>query len=607
MSEELFVHAPLARASDFRLIEVLPSQRPDGALCARIHTRSLEDPDAKASYTALSYTWGDPEDTVPMQVDGKRFDITRNLDAALRRFRDDVIAPANGEARSSTQHAAAGDAAPWPSKLLWVDAISIDQSNHGEKSSQVARLPRIYRSAAAILAWLGPPDPDTPLAFSKICAALERYRLLTGPSPPPTIPRWAAAMLADELMLCDDDPDDATTWAAVQALFDRPWWSRVWAAQEGSTAVPTYIACGPERLALEDALTFAVLMGLNEQDDEDAASLVYGISSFVYMLHTLRSQRRAPTSESELLNTLITCRHHDATDPRDKVYGILGMVSPRASARLLPDYARDLVDVYTDVVQYQLETSGYEGKLDFLGADGLPEGGITGLPSWLPDWRHRDRYHLPLRKFLQDEASTPRPGRRHASESTVYAASGTADALLRLNLPLADIARVDGRSLRVKGYRVGYLYDVQPVFEPGRLEVMDTWRHALREGAYFTGESEAGAFNRLVTADVHHDVRVEPSAQDIDPEDVLVACSGRRLARVVQRDWNADGLALAPPCAREGDQVFVLLGGQVLYVLRPVGGSYRFLGECYVHGLMDGEVLDILETGLAKVTDLVIR
>lgn len=604
MSEQTFVHAPLAQPSDFRLIEVIPAPSTDEIICTRVHVRSLDGADSQTPYTALSYTWGDPEDTVPIRLDGKRFHVTRNLDSALRRFRDDVTTTDSLDPKPLQE--SSRDSAPWPSNLLWVDALSIDQSNNAEKSAQVTRLPQIYTSATAIFAWLGPEESQSPLAFSKIRAALARYRLLAGPSPPDAVPRWAAGMLADELMLCDDDEDDAAIWLAVQALFDREWWSRVWVAQEGSTNVPTFVVCGANRLPLEDVLTFAVLMGINAQDDEDAASRVYGISSFVYTLHTLRSQRRAGTSESDLLNTLISCRPYDATDPRDKVYGILGMVSPRASSRLLPDYARDLVDVYTDVVQYQLETSGYESKLDFLGADGLPEGGMTGLPSWLPDWRYRDRYHLPFRKFLNDEACTPRPGRR-ATESAVYAASGTAEALLNLNISISDIARIDGRCLRLKGYRVGYLYDVQPVFEPGRPEVMNTWRDALRQGLYFTGEPEAGAFNRLITADIHHGVRTEPSARDISPEDVLAACSGRRLARVVQKDWNTDGLALVPQCVREGDQIFVLLGGQVLYALRPVGEMYRFLGECYVHGLMDGEVLDILETGLARVADLVLR
>ena len=598
MSEEPFVHAPLAWSSQLRLIEVLPARK-DETISVRIH-QPVDATDTTTPYTALSYTWGDPEDTVPICVDGKPFHITCNLDAALRRFREDLPIAIPTDSLFMQ-----GATAPWPSNLLWVDALSIDQSNNAEKSAYVARMSSIYTSATAVLAWIGPEEHSSPLAFDKIRTALSRYHAMTGPKPPEAVPRWAAAMLADELMLCEDDEDDAKVWEAVQALFDREWWSRMWIAQEASTSAPTWVVCGREGMELGDVLTFAVLMGINEQDDEDAASHVYEISSFVYALHTLRSQR-SKASESELLDTLISCRHHDATDPRDKVYGVLGMVSPRSSARLLPDYGKDLVDVYTDVVQYQLDTSAYEGMLDFLGADGLPEGGMTGLPSWLPDWRHRDRYHLPFRKVSQNEASTPRPGRR-ASTSTVYGASGTAEALAALNIPITDVARIEGRCLKVNGYRVGYLHDVQPVLEPGRLDAMDTWRESLREGLYFTGELEAGAFNRLVTADLHNGSRSDGAVGEINPEDVLVASSGRRLARVVQKDWSAEGMALAPQGARAGDEVFVLFGGQVLYVLRAVGGAYRFLGECYVHGLMDGEVLDILAAGLAEVSEVVIR
>lgn len=56
-----------------------------------------------------------------------------------------------------------------------------------------------------------------------------------------------------------------------------------------------------------------------------------------------------------------------------------------------------------------------------------------------------------------------------------------------------------------------------------------------------------------------------------------------------------------------GDEVFVLLGGEVLYVLRPERDHYLFVGECYLHGLMDGEAMRWLEDGRASVRGLEIR
>ena len=55
-------------------------------------------------------------------------------------------------------------------------------------------------------------------------------------------------------------------------------------------------------------------------------------------------------------------------------------------------------------------------------------------------------------------------------------------------------------------------------------------------------------------------------------------------------------MGLVPAAARLGDRIVLIFGGSVLYVLRPREGllasQYEFVGECYIHGLMDGEVLD---------------
>jgi hypothetical protein len=52
------------------------------------------------------------------------------------------------------------------------------------------------------------------------------------------------------------------------------------------------------------------------------------------------------------------------------------------------------------------------------------------------------------------------------------------------------------------------------------------------------------------------------------------------------------------------DAIFMLFGGSVLYVLKPQGDDYVFIGECYVHGLMDGEALKFLEDGRAQVQEV---
>jgi hypothetical protein len=49
-----------------------------------------------------------------------------------------------------------------------------------------------------------------------------------------------------------------------------------------------------------------------------------------------------------------------------------------------------------------------------------------------------------------------------------------------------------------------------------------------------------------------------------------------------------------------GDEIWALCGGQTLYVLRPMtrqSAEYMFIGECYVHGLMDGELVKAVQSG----------
>lgn len=54
-------------------------------------------------------------------------------------------------------------------------------------------------------------------------------------------------------------------------------------------------------------------------------------------------------------------------------------------------------------------------------------------------------------------------------------------------------------------------------------------------------------------------------------------------------------MGLAPLASAVGDELVALFGGKVLYIIRREGDMCRFIGECYVYGLMNGEVLEGLD------------
>jgi hypothetical protein len=46
-----------------------------------------------------------------------------------------------------------------------------------------------------------------------------------------------------------------------------------------------------------------------------------------------------------------------------------------------------------------------------------------------------------------------------------------------------------------------------------------------------------------------------------------------------------------------GDVVAIFPGCTTPIVLRPVDGCFQVVGEAYIHGMMDGEMADLVERG----------
>ena len=97
-------------------------------------------------YEALSYVWGKPEKTQSIYVSGKEFRITANLHTALIRLRDRFL-----------------------QRILWVDAICINQENREEQGQQVQLMAKIYSKAHRVIVWLGKEAVDTEGALEDIC------------------------------------------------------------------------------------------------------------------------------------------------------------------------------------------------------------------------------------------------------------------------------------------------------------------------------------------------------------------------------------------------------------------------------------------------------
>ena len=74
------------------------------------------------------------------------------------------------------------------------------------------------------------------------------------------------------------------------------------------------------------------------------------------------------------------------SDARDKVYGVLGIMDPKLSANLKPDYTADVASTMIETTKAYIST--YEDLALLRDANMRGE---AGAPSWVPNWTWRGR------------------------------------------------------------------------------------------------------------------------------------------------------------------------------------------------------------------------
>lgn len=160
-------HRRLRSPRSIRLLSLHPSSNLSAPLDVSLFEASLDDfPSDRHSYEALSYVWGAPTGSVPCTCDGKRLLITPNCNDALRHL------------RLPNQH-----------RILWVDAICIDQENGEEslkeRNTQITLMGEVYRIAERTLCWLGNGEEYTADVFERLrrigsCPSKRELRKLLG-------------------------------------------------------------------------------------------------------------------------------------------------------------------------------------------------------------------------------------------------------------------------------------------------------------------------------------------------------------------------------------------------------------------------------------------
>ncbi|KAK3361834.1 heterokaryon incompatibility protein-domain-containing protein, partial [Lasiosphaeria ovina] len=214
---------------------------------------------------------------------------------------------------------------------LWVDALCINQADAGERAAQVLLMQFVYHNAAAVCMWLGTDDRFTAAAFGLV------QRLGGTESQQRHEP--SELFRPDALQRLGLPPFPSPAWEALARLFERPYFRRIWILQEMIAAPRTsQVCCGGECAVPWTALVHAVaflhragwIPAINARFGDGSSSGQDNFSFVVIALDVSVAWMKGAASPAERLairRRAQAARPFDATDPRDKIFALVGVVN----------------------------------------------------------------------------------------------------------------------------------------------------------------------------------------------------------------------------------------------------------------------------------------
>lgn len=323
--------------SRIRILLLESGQRRDPVRC-HLKTIDLSQP-GSWSYDALSYTWGSPTLTRKVFVNGAPLSVRENLWRFLI------------ERRHLKRHS-----------CLWIDAICINQQNNQERTDQVSKMGEIYATANEVSVWLGQKHADSDMAMKFLVTVLE-----------------SSSMTNDQFHAEYSTARYSRHWAAVLALFRRPYWGRVWIIQEiinASFSVRIY--CGRLMITWEaidrvlQILSAEPTKSDNVQTDscplsriqrELTETMAAEIWRHCRQLSGSKNGQKMPASVTQmtLYDLMVRYRKSSCTDMRDKIFALLGLVHNDQTAlrSVQINYTKTLTEVFLDVHAYYAKISSH--------------------------------------------------------------------------------------------------------------------------------------------------------------------------------------------------------------------------------------------------------
>ena len=660
---------------EIRLLYIMPSADPTSTVEMVMVHCSLDN---HPPYKALSYTWGNPfsspvsprvkallktdvdpwDKTATVFVNDVAFTVKRNLIDAIHRFR--------------ATHA---------KKAIWVDSICINQADPIECGQEVRLMDQVYGTAEEVPIWLGKKNTGVNTAFHLVKDVNNAFAkwydtqhhlgyreqwdriVQTGEAIPNALDQanvweWLQSPKCRPFF---DNIDfralgvrtDRLAWEFLRSLLSRTWFDRVWTWQEKELARKATVYVGDKTLPWVE-LWFAMLlvMGHDLSETRVTPSLMMPNREYLRVMDSLNI-----ATSSDLLDIVMIVRHRNTSDPRDKIFGVVG-VAARYHMASLSDQEQflELVkygylatnDVYKEFSRYWILE---KRDLRVLQACRPYTKMIKELPSWVVDWSDNTQsWQLSTRLYNaskgQDTLDVDYQYHLNSDELRIKGVSidrvkfvftsksidkdelkgrfktGMADAEYwrsRLMQPLvslyvAGIGRNHTKPLPTDWKEAIQNLRLNDIYLPtGQSQAEAFWRTLILDQCPYITDST----NRRVPSDIdlvsifNQWAHIRALPLSLLPESMRdrkeVGVSVQRwLEAIGQRVLNKrfyvterGYIGSATKHIQANDRICIFFGGKVPFALRKKEDAewYTLVEEAYLHGFMDGESIDLLEKG----------
>lgn len=591
--QNVYPDAPLNPGSqEMRIFELLPGLR-GSKIHGRLIRHDLQRTGVTLLFEALSYRWGLTQNAKTIQLNNNLdFKITAALESALQVLR-------------SVEEA----------RLIWIDAICINQGDVQERNHQVQLMRKIYSHAKTVRIWLDVDIDDN-------CAAMVKLRSF------------------DSLSDQKDLGQDPSFWEPLCAVSKDAYWMRVWIQQEISNARSLAIQCRrvlipvPKwyhyvRLTYErtEALDFNTPVWLDWLDIRPNLQLPKRFGFWNSAVHPVKGSTLSEDNLN-LLSILSSSFKFKCTDDRDRLYGLLHLAQDYSEEDIEINYEYSVSEVYTSVARFLLLKYKSLEFLLFAGINWRDPSKEREVPTWVPDWR----------------APSTRSWLSHSPKQRQEAS--------QLEVKFQSAITGNGSSLQTYGLRIDrieYMFcfpEGVDLYNSSAMTFLQTCGNMIQKSISVRADAESGASvheNIFNLPQWHALARVLSGVDFLKREDsganntlrAIVTSSADKLVKAIQSSgatvetdlvrmidiirpnnsndphpggvfvqflWGVigkhqpfvgrnGGIGMALSSAQPGDEVWIIPGCDQPMILRSNRGHYLVVGEGSYDGANRGELL----------------